>query len=239
MPLSPAPNRTDGPAFARFLEPDPLGYEDSPNLYPYVLNDPINLTDPLGLQEEEEPPVVITGSRCPTGWTCYDPGSSFQTIGRETEIVITGTRSRGGANLHRYARVLRITKLNTQCTFGQARSAMLDAAVPGRSGGNVSNRFYEVSWFGSSLITGPDTIRFRTLGSNGFVNETFSDHYFRYGSVVGSLTGDPQSGFFFSVIGSGNNTSAFRAWANRVFGPEVFRSAARQMNQSLLAACGG
>ena len=36
------------PRYARFVEPDPIGYEDSPNLYAYVGNDPINWTDPLG-----------------------------------------------------------------------------------------------------------------------------------------------------------------------------------------------
>jgi len=32
----------------RFMQIDPLGYEPGPNLYAYVLNDPLNLTDPMG-----------------------------------------------------------------------------------------------------------------------------------------------------------------------------------------------
>jgi RHS repeat-associated protein len=35
----------------RFVQPDPIGYASSPNLYNYVLGDPVNLVDPLGLQQ--------------------------------------------------------------------------------------------------------------------------------------------------------------------------------------------
>jgi hypothetical protein len=38
------------PEPGRFLQPDPIGYQDSPNVYAYVLNDSINLIDPLGLE---------------------------------------------------------------------------------------------------------------------------------------------------------------------------------------------
>ncbi len=36
-------------AFGRFLQPDPVGYSAGPNLYVYVANDPLNATDPSGL----------------------------------------------------------------------------------------------------------------------------------------------------------------------------------------------
>jgi len=91
-------NRAYDPRGGRFDQADPIGYDAGPNMYNYVLGDPINLTDPLGLDCG-----VVTGSRIQHCGSDYV--SALQTVGIfafESFGTAHESRSTGGGGSLRY-----------------------------------------------------------------------------------------------------------------------------------------
>lgn len=79
------------------MQPDPVGYAGGINLYAYVLNDPVNWVDPLGLYIVCRPVAITTsgseGVGTVTGIRCYDNGID---ISRQLRASGGGGRSGGG-----------------------------------------------------------------------------------------------------------------------------------------------
>jgi RHS repeat-associated protein len=66
------------PGLGRFVQPDPIGYDGGMNLYAYVRGNPVNKRDHSGLSEDDDGGIVVTGSRCPSGATCFAPDEFLQ-----------------------------------------------------------------------------------------------------------------------------------------------------------------
>ncbi len=74
--------RTYDPAVGRFLQRDPKGYVDGTNMYPYALNNPLALRDPLGLESRAEhasaPGLVPPRMRFSDSQVLGGPGTLLQ-----------------------------------------------------------------------------------------------------------------------------------------------------------------
>jgi len=53
-----------------FLQTDPIGSGDDLDLYAYTGDDPVNRSDPTGMQASDITEVTVIRRRCPEGWTC-------------------------------------------------------------------------------------------------------------------------------------------------------------------------
>jgi RHS repeat-associated protein len=93
--------RAYDPAMGHFLQTDPIGQSDDPNLYAYVKGDPRNHADPMGLLDD----AICTGSKlgCGSAGGVDGPSSGYAYVGdsRQSDAGASGSgsSSRGGAQL--------------------------------------------------------------------------------------------------------------------------------------------
>jgi RHS repeat-associated protein len=70
--------RAYDPALGRFLQRDPMGYADGPNLYVFVRNNPLAFSDPLGL--ESRPEFTPLSAKFGAEWAYRHPSGFTLTV---------------------------------------------------------------------------------------------------------------------------------------------------------------
>lgn len=128
------------PADARFLQVDPVGYDDQINLYAYVGNDPLNLIDPTG--EVMVPPDSVDHRR---DWASGQ-GRMLHGLQRREPVRVVGGRAEERQRIQRsIERVMQTPRgqemrREAERTFQQERVRIVERGDAGHNEGSQEVR---------------------------------------------------------------------------------------------------